>query len=239
MGEVCAVLTDKPLRLVTPWCRYAANMASQQFQISLEKHGLLICMGGFSHKQLELYVAIIEHMRDFVADPQPFEMIREQLTRQHRNSMKSRGRHARSLRLQMLLGHEWSAAEIIAELRAATSVELIAHVSEVLKAGFPKVLVHGNQPAEFSETVGAIATSVLSLTALPAADFPVTPVRAVSAGEHWLVAPNPNEGDDTSVVECYFQIGGADDRHYVLTDMVVDLMSEPIFNELRTKEQLG
>lgn len=220
-------------------CRYAADMASQHFQISLEKTGMVVRVWGFSHKQMALVTAILEHMRDFQCDSQPFAMVKETLIRQHRNSLKKRERYARSLRLQMLMGYEWPASDLIAELESVTVADLLGHVASVLNQGFLKALTHGNQPAEFCREVVDTTTRVLGIKSLPREAFPDVPVHEVPAGEHWLVVPTVNEADDTSMVECYYQIGGADDRHYVLTDLLVDLMSEPIFNELRTNQQLG
>ena len=47
------------------------------------------------------------------------------------------------------------------------------------------------------------------------------------------------QADNNSYIEVYYQIGGADTREFVLSQFMQDIMQEPLFNELRTNQQLG
>ena len=53
--------------------------------------------------------------------------------------------------------------------------------------------------------------------------------------EH-LIAPTLDPNEANTAVEVYFQCGKDDVRERVIVDLLMEIMYEPMFNQLRTKE---
>lgn len=58
------------------------------------------------------------------------------------------------------------------------------------------------------------------------------------SGENCLFETN-NDYHKSSCAELYLQCGMQDDQSNVFVDLVTQILSEPCYNQLRTKEQLG
>jgi nardilysin len=54
-----------------------------------------------------------------------------------------------------------------------------------------------------------------------------------------VTAPSRDEENGNTAVEVYFQVGKDNIVDRVLIDMLIHLMAEPLYNQLRTKEQFG
>ena len=54
-----------------------------------------------------------------------------------------------------------------------------------------------------------------------------------------ITAPSKDLESGNTAVEVYFQVGKDNILDRVLIDMLVHLMNEPLYNQLRTKEQFG
>jgi len=56
---------------------------------------------------------------------------------------------------------------------------------------------------------------------------------------HSILLPSKNPKEPNTTVEMYFQIGPDSLRDRVLLDLLGQMMNEPLFDQLRTKEQFG
>lgn len=73
----------------------------------------------------------------------------------------------------------------------------------------------------------------ISLEPLLEQPYPIT------VGSSYLKLKSMRQNDSNSVLKNYYQIGKTTIHEECLTDAIVSLMSEPLFDALRNKEQLG
>ena len=76
--------------------------------------------------------------------------------------------------------------------------------------------------------------------ALSAEAFPAQPILRISPNQPLVVFLPPQNPDESNVcVECYFQVGAFSIELAAKLDLLEQVLSEPFFDSLRTKQQLG
>ncbi|KDD73111.1 hypothetical protein H632_c2526p0, partial [Helicosporidium sp. ATCC 50920] len=96
-----------------------------------------------------------------------------------------------------------------------------------------------DSPPLTSETVLAALPSLAALPCPVPRPPQVRCTRLPSRCDWLLRAPVKNPAERTSAVEIYYQCGRDSTAERVLLDCVCQLLHEPCYDELRTKEQLG
>jgi len=218
---------------------YAARLAEMEYQFSALKNGYVIRLYGFNEKLPVLLSLILKQMKEFEIDEQKLSVSKEQLVRRLKNAKLDPANAARSYRLQLLDTQRWDEAahaDVIASLQLD---EVKGFAKTFFKEMYLKMLVHGNLSAVAAADLGKEVVSTLEITKLSLPMHPVERIVGIEPGTWALKVNNANADDDNSVLEIYYQIGGNELSHLVMTDLLQDIMSEPIFNELRTNQALG
>ena len=218
---------------------YAARLADMDYSFSALKNGYVIRLYGFNEKLDVLLAMILSRMKNFEIDEQKLSVSKEQLVRRLRNAKLDPANAARSYRLQMLDPQRWDEtthADVISEIGLE---EVQDYAKTFFQEMYVKMLVHGNMSESAAAQLGKEVVATLDIAPLSLPMHPVERIVGIEPGSWALRVNNLNEEDDNSVLEIYYQIGGSDLNHLVMTDLLQDIMNEPIFNELRTKQQLG
>ena len=107
-------------------------------------------------------------------------------------------------------------------------------------------LLHGNCDGADAETCGNMIVDLLKKTAgegrgsLPGKKKPSAKIsRLPKGGGRLLVAHSKNVKDPNTSVEHYYQIGPDNLEDAAMVDLIVQLMDEPFYDQVRTKEQFG
>ncbi|RLN68704.1 hypothetical protein BBJ28_00019466 [Nothophytophthora sp. Chile5] len=191
-------------------------------------------------------------------------LAREELEREYRNATLSPGAKARELRLQLLESGAVSTNDKLQALQSQDgrdrelARELTHFVTVTLGRGtgaaVMRCLVVGNMNREavialVLDVEAARAGATAELTSEP--ELEPTPEPLIPATRcHTIALPPTKNGllvrrlserieERNSMVEVYFQLGkvGAEDRAYAL--LLRALLDQPLFHELRTRQQLG
>jgi len=212
----------------------------RRFELKLE---------GFSHKLPALAQTLFASLGALAApapahaDDAVFGRVREKELRRLQNALIKPAKHAAYLRLRLLRERGFALAELVSAVEAATPAGVAQHMAQLLASAsaFDALLV-GN--------VGAAAAE--ALLAQCAAALPAAPGARPSAAERALRIPpratallfdHARNGEESnSALEAYWQLGeggcvSAEQRAVV--ELAAQLLSEPLFDVLRTKEQLG
>ncbi|GMF11510.1 unnamed protein product [Phytophthora lilii] len=186
---------------------------------------------------------------------------RAELEREYRNATLSPRAKAYELRLQMLESRAITTDDKLQALQSKQgrekelAVDLTRFTASLVDSsgGMPTVrcLVVGNMTRESAIAlvldVETVATGYSTYT-LPCEPEPEPPLLvrrchtiALPPTTNGLLVRRESEriGERNSVVEVYFQIGqvGVEDRAYAI--LLRALLAQPLFHELRTKQQLG
>ncbi|KAL4440115.1 hypothetical protein ABPG75_003116 [Micractinium tetrahymenae] len=220
---------------------YLAEVAGLHYGIWWEgAAGLDLKLHGFSHKLPALAQFIARSLAGLEVKAEPFARVKEALLRNYRNVNMSVSKHATYQRLLALKDRFWHADEVLPELEGLQPGDVQSFLPTMLSELHIEALLHGNITAQEAEALAQQLHSALGGSQLAADARP--PERCVQLPKgcnmlHRSPAKNPEE--DNSVVEMYFQCCADTVADRALLDMVEQLMYEPCFDTLRTKEQLG
>eukprot|EP00271_Cylindrocystis_brebissonii_P012852 TRINITY_DN32367_c0_g1_i1.p1 TRINITY_DN32367_c0_g1~~TRINITY_DN32367_c0_g1_i1.p1 ORF type:complete len:963 (+),score=199.34 TRINITY_DN32367_c0_g1_i1:121-2889(+) len=248
-NERSAVLTELFVKLLTYQLNevvYLAHVAKLDASVSVSGTCIELKVGGFNDKLTSLLEKIFTQLKGFTVDAARFEVLREELVRAYHNIHVKPLRHSAYLRLRLLKERTWPVEAKIQALRAATPEDLRVFVPHLLGQVHVEGLAHGNMTEEEALRLADIVTAGLKADTLPRADVPNDRIIKLPEGRSLLVsAPVKNKAEENSVVEIYFQgpqdigPGGVSIRDRALCDLLEQMMYEPMYNQLRTKEQLG
>ncbi|CAI5526406.1 unnamed protein product [Closterium sp. Naga37s-1] len=153
--------------------------------------------------------------------------------------------------LLLLRTPAWTIPDKLSALSACEVDDL----NEFLRVQFSRtcieMLIHGNATEEDALALASAVTDTLPVPSPPLLDLPSERCLQLPRGKSLLVeSPVGNPAEENSAVEVYYQAcqvyyqacqdqGRASIRDRSLVDLMEQVMSEPLFDTLRSKEQLG
>lgn len=101
--------------------------------------------------------------------------------------------------------------------------------------------MHGNVDAADAKRVQTEITKRLvgEGAGLTRKKYPPQLVTKIPPSSHTLKCPAKDPTDLNSVVELYFQVGKDNTRDRVMVDLLMEMMYEPLYDQVRTKDQFG
>lgn len=223
---------------------YQASIANLDTSVSYVGDKLELKVSGFNEKLPILLSKVLAIARSFMPTDDRFKVIKENMKRNFKNAnMKPLG-HATYLRLQVLFEKFYDIEEKLHYLNDLHLDDLKAFIPELRSQMYIEGLCHGN----LSEAEAISISDIFKI------NFPVNPLPIeLRQVEHVICLPPSanlvrdasvkNKSEKNSVVELYFQIeedlGIESIKLRALNDLFGEIVREPFFDQLRTKEQLG
>jgi secreted Zn-dependent insulinase-like peptidase len=225
---------------------YAATVAGLHYDLGPSVHGVLLSVDGFSHKLSKLAATVCEAFAALGSsdvDAEVYARVKSALELRLANSGFDASTLATTTRQRALDAAMPSAEELVAELGAASPAALRAHVRQMLVGGaHVAAYVGGNLDA--AEARACFDGCVAALGAPPplpaSARLDEGCARLVGGGAHPVVAlPAKNPAETNCAVELYFQLAPQSAEEGARLSLLEHIMFEPLFDSLRTKQQLG
>ncbi|KAE9349877.1 Nardilysin-like [Phytophthora fragariae] len=224
---------------------YHANVAELMYSLHVKESGLELIFGGFNDKLHVLVEVVVAAVFGTKINEARFEVMREELMRESKNGIAKAAQKAKYLRLQLLEKRAFPLEECLDSMEAATVESLKEYVSNQLWAGkaWLASFAHGNiAPVVASEMITKVETHLQGVAVpLDLRDFPrrhITAIPETPVG-FLLKERSENRSETNTQVEFYYQIGPLTLRHLAYADLLHQLMEEPLFDTLRTKQELG
>uniref|UniRef100_A0A8C7IBI8 Nardilysin convertase n=1 Tax=Oncorhynchus kisutch TaxID=8019 RepID=A0A8C7IBI8_ONCKI len=220
---------------------YEADVAQLDYKLSVGEHGLVIKVKGFNHKLPLLFHLILDHLADFSACQDVFNMFSEQLKKAYFNILIRPEKLGKDVRLLILEHGRWSMVEKYQALAdGGLTVEQLMEFSRTFKTQlYAEGLVQGNFTSQESIQFLQYVTDKLQFSKLPAEVSVLFRVVELPLKQHLCKVKALNKGDANSEVTVYYQSGLKNLREHTLMELLVMHMEEPCFDFLRTKETLG
>ena len=237
---------------------YLASVSEIGSTLRATETGFYVRVNGFDHKLLELAKQVLSVVFSFkgrngqtdlpsTIKSGRFEACLEVQLRQYRNAGLDASSFSSSLRLMCLRPAAKSSFAKLRALEGITVAKFVEVMNALLGRLSVEALYHGNVTQE--DAGEAAATIVDSLTphhvGLPKKRLPSKLVVKVrhSPDASALTVPSIDPKDSNTAVEVYFQFAKDDNseealRQRVLTDLLEALLDEPLYDQLRTKEQV-
>eukprot|EP00929_Paragymnodinium_shiwhaense_P104738 TRINITY_DN69436_c0_g1_i1.p1 TRINITY_DN69436_c0_g1~~TRINITY_DN69436_c0_g1_i1.p1 ORF type:complete len:1094 (-),score=297.55 TRINITY_DN69436_c0_g1_i1:265-3546(-) len=228
---------------------YPASKARLHGGVGMCGEGLEVSFRGFSQKLLKFAERVLGdlQLKDYCSKSfSRYASQKEQLMRGYKNAWLKPQNHCGQLRRLMLLPLTCRPVQKAKELETVETMHLEDFVGNLFRTLGCDALVVGNA---LREEVQSWAQNVLvplfRPVQQPIVDQDV--VRLERGKTHVWVEPAEDATTANSALELYVQIPGRDrleweedrTRQKILIDLIEDLMSEPLFDSLRTKQQLG
>nr|DAD25800.1 TPA_asm: hypothetical protein HUJ06_027268 [Nelumbo nucifera] len=222
---------------------YQAGVAKLETSLSIISDKIELKVYGFNDKLPILVSKILTVARKFCPTADRFKVIKEDMERAFRNANMKPLSHSSYLRLQVLREIFWDVDDKLACLVYLSLADLEAFIPELLSQLHIEGLCHGNLTEEEAINIMDIFRKNFTVP-LPVEMWHEERVICFPSGANFVRdVPVKNKLETNSVVELYFQIeqdvGVEATRLRALADLFDDIIEEPLFDQLRTKEQLG
>ncbi|KAI9597576.1 Metalloenzyme, LuxS/M16 peptidase-like protein [Syncephalis fuscata] len=240
---VLARLYAEVLRDTLNQYTYDAEVSGLGYHLEMQQDGILLCLDGYNHKMPLLARKVVEQMRNLKIDSQRFDLIKEQLYRAYKNfDLDAPYEHAIYYMTYLTQERMWSNQEELDQIQSITCEELERYYPQFLQQMHIEAVVYGN----IAQEVAVEMVQHMEQTLHP---LPMTPSQLLNSrcvllprkGARYVyqrMVPNPDNVN--SAIEYYCQVGDVTDtRLRALLALISQVINEPCFNQLRTKEQLG
>ncbi|KAF8953411.1 Insulinase (Peptidase M16) [Haplosporangium bisporale] len=236
---------------------YSAELAGLKYALDVTVEGIVLKIEGYNDKALVLLQTVVERIKHLQVDVQRFYVLLEQLERQYANfAIEEPNRLAMYVMSQLLQEKQWTYSEKLEELQGLTPHDIQAFQPWLLSRLQIEGLVHGNMGEEQALEACAMVETILAPTR-PLTATELLPARSVLLPQARCVHEQevPNATNVNSAIEYYFQVDYHDGskvffeqegaelawrrERSALTQIVAQILQEPCFNQLRTREQLG
>nr|KAJ0185561.1 hypothetical protein LSAT_V11C900462080 [Lactuca sativa] len=238
------LLTELFLNLLKDKLNDIASVAKLETSISLVSDKLELKVYGFNDKLPVLLSKVLETAKTFLPTDDRFVVIKEDMERNLRNANMKPLNHSSYLRLQVLCQSFWDVDEKLGLLNNLSLSDLKEFIPELFSQLYIEGLCHGNLLEEEAKTLSNIFKKYFAVQPLP---FEMRHKDSIlcfpPSADLVRDVPVKNKLDTNSVVELYYQIEPEEasnlPKSKALVDLLDEIVEEPLFNQLRTKEQLG
>uniref|UniRef100_A0A7S4IA88 Peptidase M16 middle/third domain-containing protein n=1 Tax=Odontella aurita TaxID=265563 RepID=A0A7S4IA88_9STRA len=233
---------------------YLADICELASSIVSTNVGFSLRLSGFDHKLLTLasyFLELLFSFRDEDTEKMPssikpgrFEACLEVLLRGYANSGLRASSFATDIRLMSIMPTHWSASSKAASLKDVTLPAFKSVVRGLLESVSIEALFAGNVTAVDAKDAEGLIVKTLNPIRL---DDPISihePKKLVLKVPNKVVGniitiPTRDPNESNTAIEVYLQFGWDDLEARVMIDLLVHILYEPLFDQLRTKEQIG
>ncbi|KAJ9114089.1 hypothetical protein QFC22_005909 [Naganishia vaughanmartiniae] len=216
--------------------------AGLQFSIDFADDAIFVKATGFNDRLTIVVKSMLTALRSFKSAPGRFDGIKDTL---HRKWISTQFEEPHSLAAYyaeyVQTEKMYTPVERVKELATIAITDMQSFTNEVFSGLSIETLIHGNFDAKGAMDLQENIEKALHLEATSPANWVAKQVGMLPQGtEHvWKIdVPNPNNVN--SACEYYCEVGSVeDDTTRSRLAFLADIASEPAFNILRSKEQLG
>lgn len=224
---------------------YASTIAGLSYSFYSTQQGLQLSVGGYSQKQTTLLQAILKQITSLsivqLKKEADFYRIKEKMKRGLLNFPKENPySHAMFDELGCMQEHLWTHQEKLASIDALTPAQLDDFAAQLLSHAELDLFVHGNVAQSDVRAIATQVQEVIPVRPLYASQLALNRAVQLSPAVSYLrQRPALNPVDANSASLNLYQLGENTVELHAVAELFAHLVREPLFNRLRTKEQLG
>ncbi|KAJ1521592.1 hypothetical protein ONE63_003243 [Megalurothrips usitatus] len=222
---------------------YAATLAGLGYSLGITTTGLQLVLEGYSSKQHVLLDKIVEKMVNFEVDPQRFDILKENYMRTLRNfKLEQPHSHAMYFLYMLMFYAQWTKEELMDSLEGLTFKDVQDFVPHLFSNIHLEFLVHGSATKERALELANIVEDNIKrkIKVRPLLPKQMNLLRQIQlADESNFVYRIDSSIHPTSCTAVYLQCGSLSTENNMKLELIAQILKEPFFNILRTKEQLG
>ncbi|KAI1098208.1 LuxS/MPP-like metallohydrolase [Jackrogersella minutella] len=221
---------------------YDAELAGLQYNVSLDSRGLFIEVSGYNDKLPVLLEQVLITMRDLEVKDERFEIIKERLTRGYKNcELQQPFTQIGDYVSWLTSEHDYVVEQLVAELPGITADSVTQFYKQIMAQLHIEAYVHGNVYKEDALKLTDMIEKILKPRILAKEEWPIIRSLEFPPGSNYLFQKTLRDPANVNhCIEYYLHIGDKGDRMVrAKTQLLDQIIHEPAFDQLRTKEQLG
>ncbi|XDG00719.1 hypothetical protein ABKA04_000334 [Annulohypoxylon sp. FPYF3050] len=221
---------------------YDAELAGLQYNVSLDSRGLFIEVSGYNDKLPVLLEQVLITMRDLEVKDERFEIIKERLTRGYKNcELQQPFTQIGDYVSWLTSEHDYVVEQLVAELPGITADAVRQFHKQIMSQLHIEAYVHGNVYKEDALKLTDMIEKILKPRVLAKEEWPIIRSLDFPPGSNFLFQKVLRDPANVNhCIEYYLHIGDKGDRLVrAKTQLLDQIIHEPAFDQLRTKEQLG
>jgi len=221
---------------------YDAELAGLDYDISKLSEALEVTISGYNDKMHVLLEKVLTEMRDLEIKQDRFDIIKERMVRGFRNfDFQEPFRQVSSYSHWLGKERAWATHQLLEELPNVTVEDVRAFHPQILRQMHIEVLAHGNLYKENALRIADLIEGILKPRPLPQAQWRTSRNLILPPGSNYLyerTLANPNNVNHC--INYVIHIGDPQQRELrARLLLLAQMLEEPVFDTLRTKQQLG
>ncbi|XP_063845990.1 nardilysin-like [Scylla paramamosain] len=219
---------------------YPANMAQYVYSFISGNQGLLLKVNGFNQKLPQVLDLLLHHIENFgkTLDEKTFQEMRQQHIKGYYSSVLKPDKVRNDLRLAVLQDVHWTCLQKLQETKTATIKDILEEfVPHIFSPSNVRVLVQGNNTREEAKELYGLVKKRLR----PPPEQPLMELctNELAKGSWAVRAKAVNPANTNTSIISYYQHKQGSLKLEVMHEFIDMVMEGPVFDQLRTKEQLG
>lgn len=221
---------------------YDAELAGLQYAVSVDTRGLFLELSGYNDKLPVLLEQVAATLRDIKIKDERFDIVRERLSRAYDNwQLRSAYQQVGDYIWWLNAEQDYVVEELAEELRRVDVHAVRQFQQQMMAQMYIEVYVHGNMYRGDALKVTDLLATTLKPRPLPQTQWAIPRSLVLPRGSNYVFNKTLKDAENVNhCVETWFYIGDRSDRQIRAKTLLIDqMLHEPAFDQLRTKEQLG
>lgn len=214
------------------------HMAGVTAGVTVHQQGLILTLNMFSDNEIAVLEAIIQYVKDYKISAERFSAYYNDISRNLENFKQEKPfRQAAQIMNSLIKDPYWLPQDMLLEMPKVTQKDVEAYIAEFLTQVQVEALIHGNVNQKKAIKIASAVADQLQVNTERKQNAPLPELIKITSGTNLAYKFDPAH-DDATIVS-YLQAPGTGDKTIAINALLVDIVSVPIFEQLRTKEQLG
>ncbi|KAI0128922.1 peptidase M16 inactive domain-containing protein [Xylariales sp. AK1849] len=221
---------------------YDAEIAGLQYNVTLDSRGLFVEVAGYNDKLSVLLEQVLTTMRDLEIKDERFDIVKERLTRGYHNwELQQPYTQVGDYISWLTSEHDYVVDQLETELPGITVDATREFHKQLMAQLHIEAYVHGNLYKEDAMKLTTMVERILKPRVLPKDQLPILRSLIFPPGSNYLYKKTLKDPANVNhCIEYYLYVGSKGDRVVrAKTQLLDQILHEPAFDQLRTKEQLG
>ncbi|XP_053674496.1 nardilysin-like [Anopheles nili] len=220
---------------------YPAEVAGLNYELYSAEKGLLLKIEGYNEKLPIIADEISATMGRFteILSESVFEVIKVKLEKAYYNELMKPNKLNRDVRLKLVQVNHWTTWEKFEHLKAFTPNDVHQFAKDFFNGFKIQALMQGNLNHETAKNVMQKVLSNFNGSSIADIKSIESKAREIPVGDNYIRVSNFREADINTVTTTFYQAGPVTPSLHACLELLVSLLEEPLFDILRTKEQLG
>ncbi|KAF2769156.1 LuxS/MPP-like metallohydrolase [Teratosphaeria nubilosa] len=221
---------------------YDADLAGLDYSVSRHAVGMDVNVSGYNDKMHVLLEKVLESMRNLTFTQERFDIVKERLLRGMRNADYTEPfRQIAQFSRWLVSDRGWAQDQLLEQLPSVTADDVRTLFPQFLKQMHVELLVHGNLYKEDALRIADLVVSTLKTRPLPPTQWPMRRAIVVPPGSDYAYQREIANPDNINhCIDFNLFVGSNIDRiTRAKLLLLAQMLNEPCFDQLRTKEQLG